>query len=141
MIKKTIKSVDFDGNERCEDYYFHISKNEIAKAQMSVDGGLITKLQRIVNSQSQPEIAKIFEEFIDMSYGIKSDDGKKFMKSPEILADFKATAAYDELYMEILSDTKKAVEFINGVWPAEMTEKLKNDPKYLELMAKVNDSN
>lgn len=137
MIKKTIASVDFNGVERKEDYYFNLTKTEISKAQMSVDGGLTTKLQRIVDAQNAPEIMKVFEEFIDMSYGIKSDDGKRFIKSPEILAEFKSTAAYDELFMELISSTKNAIEFIKGILPSDMSQKIDEDPNLKKRLEEV----
>ena len=40
MYKKTIKYVDFNGVEREEDFYFHMTKAEAIKAEMSEKGGL-----------------------------------------------------------------------------------------------------
>ena len=65
---------------------------------------------------------------------MKSDDGKYNRKSPELLADFKATQAYSELIMELLSDTDKAIAFINGIIPTKMRETAKTvDPNHPAL--------
>ena len=40
MLKKTITYTDYDGNERTEDFYFNISKAELAELEYSVKGGL-----------------------------------------------------------------------------------------------------
>lgn len=138
MIKKKIKYEDFDGVEREETFYFNISKSELSKAQLSVDGGLDTKLNRIVETQNVAEITKVYEEFIDLSYGEKSDDGKFFRKSPEILANFKATAAYDALFMELISNTKCAVEFIKGVLPTDISKAVMEDQNIQKLVDETN---
>lgn len=125
MLPKKIKSIDFDGNEREETYYFNITEAEMADMALSKDGGLEVYINRIVESKSVPELKELFKFFIDKSYGVKSDDGKYHRKSPELLADFKATQAYSELIMELLSDTQKAIDFINGIIPTKMREAAK----------------
>ena len=35
MLKKTITYVDYNGNERTEDYYFNLSKAEIMETRCS----------------------------------------------------------------------------------------------------------
>ena len=130
MIKKLVKYVDYNGNERSEDLYFHLSKAELTEMELSVEGGLSNYYQKIVNSQSVPELAKIFKELLLKSYGIKTDDGKGFIKldsngNPLSVA-FSQTAAYETLYMELIQDTDKAIAFFNGIIPADL--KANNKP-------------
>mgnify|MGYP001145356686 CR=1 FL=1 len=40
MLKETIKFTDFNGVERTEDHYFHLSKAEAMEMEMSTSGGL-----------------------------------------------------------------------------------------------------
>ena len=117
MFKTTMTFKDYDGNSRTEDFYFNLDVDELAKFQLSTSGGLDVYVNRILAAQDTPTIIKVFEEIIDISYGIKSDDGKYFRKSPEILADFKATKAYSQLYYKLGTDDKFAAEFINGILP------------------------
>lgn len=126
MLPKKIKSIDFDGNEREETYYFNITEAEMADMALSQEGGLDVYINRIIETKSIPELKDLFKFIIDKSYGIKSDDGRYHRKSPEILADFKATQAYSNLVMELLSDTDKAIAFINGVIPTKMREAAAN---------------
>ena len=51
MIKKTVTYTDFDGNERTEDFYFHLTEQELTEWELSVDGGLSGVLTRIINSR------------------------------------------------------------------------------------------
>lgn len=117
MLKKTITYIDFDDNERTEDFYFNISKAEAAEMEMSVDGGLTAMINRITSSQDNPKIFQLFKEFILKSYGQKSPDGKRFEKSEEISKAFSETGAYEVLFMEIATDPEKAADFFNGVIP------------------------
>lgn len=120
MFKKTIKYTDFDGNERKEDFYFNLTKAELLEMQLSIDGGLQGHLERIIKTQSQPELIKMFKEIIMRAYGEKSPDGKRFMKSDEIRQNFECTEAYSELFMELATDSDAAAEFINALLPNDL---------------------
>lgn len=117
MLKKTIKYTDFNGVERTEDFYFNLTKAELTEMQLEKDGGLDTKIRKIVESKNIPEIIKMFKEIVLKAYGIKSDDGKRFMKSDKIREEFASTNAYSELFMELASNAEKASAFVNGILP------------------------
>lgn len=117
MYKKRIKYVDFDGVEREEDFYFNLTKAELYKMELSVPGGLGSYLQQIIDSKKVPEIAKAFDKIILMSYGEKSADGRRFVKSKEISDEFSQTEAYSVLFTELITDADKAAEFVNGILP------------------------
>lgn len=129
MLTKKIKYVDFDGEEREEEACFHISKAELTQMRLSASGGMEKRLRRIIDTKDQPALIKQFAELLDMSYGVKSDDGRKFMKSPEILADFKATEAYSQVFMELLSSDEAASEFIKAVLPSDLVEEAEAEAK------------
>lgn len=122
MIKKTMTYVDFNGEERTEDFYFNLTKAEVLKMEMGVTGGLAEKIQRIVAAKDQPAIIAIFEDLIQRSYGVKTPDGRGFVKKQEDLDSFIATQAYSDLYMELATDDVKAAEFINGVVPPDLKQ-------------------
>ena len=131
MIKKTIKYSDYNGTERTEDFYFNLTKAEIMEMELSIKGGLAEMIKRVVDAQDAPEIIRIFKELIMKSYGVKSPDGKRFMKSPELLAEFVETEAFSELFMELATDADSASKFVNGVVPANMANQV--EAKALEL--------
>lgn len=117
MLKKTIKYTDYNGNAREETFYFNLTKAEIAEMQLSTSGGLDEYITRIIQEQDTKEIAKIFKELICKAYGKKSDDGRRFMKSEEILKEFTETEAFSELYIELAGDADAANAFFNGIIP------------------------
>lgn len=117
MLKKTITYTDYDGNERTEDFYFNISKAELAEMQMGTTGGMKKMLEKIVAEKDSKRIAEIFKDLIIRAYGEKSPDGKRFIKSQELSDAFTQTEAYSELYMELASDENAAGKFVNGILP------------------------
>ena len=122
MLKKTIKYTDFNDVEREEDFYFNLTKSELTEMQLSKDGGLQAWLEKIVKTDNRPELIKAFKSIILKAYGEKSADGKRFVKSEELSEEFEQSAAYDELFMELLSNEEKAAEFINGLIPKGMAK-------------------
>lgn len=123
MKAMRVTYVDFNGVERTETHYFNLSRSELVKMQAGTKGGYKEMMQRAIDAQDEQTLSKVFEELIDKSYGIKTPDGRGFKKSPEILADFKATGAYDELFIQLL-DADKAAEFFNGVIPADLAKEI-----------------
>lgn len=117
MIKKTITFTDYDGNERTEDYWFNISKAELVELENSVKGGLKKILEKAVQEKDGPKIMSIFKEIILKAYGVKSNDGRRFMKDPDITRDFIETEAYVNLFMELATDEKAGNAFMEGVLP------------------------
>ena len=117
MIKKTIKYVDYDGNDREEDFWFNLSKAEVAEMEASATGGLDKMINRIIAERDNRRIIDLFKDLILRSYGKKSDDGRRFIKNDELREDFKQTEAFSELFMELASDSDAAAEFVNGILP------------------------
>lgn len=127
MLKKNIKYIDYDGIERDEDFYFNLSKAELMEMQTSMEGGFKAYLEKIVKALNVKEIMKVMKEIILKAYGVKSEDGKRFIKSEELSIAFSQTEAYSNLYMELCTNADKAAEFVNGIMPAGLSEIQNND--------------
>lgn len=121
MLKKTMTYTDFNGESRTEDFYFNLSKAELMEMEMTVEGGLYDRLQRLIASKNIPEITAAFKEIILKSFGKKSEDGRRFMKSPEISREFMETNAYNDLFSTLAVDGTAAAEFIKGVIPQNIS--------------------
>lgn len=126
MLKKTITYVDYNGTERKEDFYFNLTKAEIMEMEMSTTGGLAESIQRIVSAQDAPAIIGVFKDLILKAYGVKSPDGKRFIKSKELREEFEQTEAYSQLFMELATDDKAAADFINNIIPADVKQAVAN---------------
>lgn len=122
MLKKTITYKDYNGVERTEDFMFNLTKAEILEMQLAKDGGMDAAIKKIVDAKDAPEIMKVFKELILKSYGVISDDGRRFIKSKEISDGFAQTEAFSMLYIELATDTDAAAAFVNGIVPAADTK-------------------
>ena len=118
MLKKVVTYVDYDGVERTETVYFNLSESEIVEMELGVDGGWRARMQRIIDSKDAPTLMREFKKLIMLSYGEKSDDGRRFIKSPEISEAFIQTEAYNKIFMELVTDSKAAADFANGIIPS-----------------------
>jgi len=108
---------DYNGVSRTEDFYFNLSKAELAEMELTQDGGLENYLNRIVNSRDTAAIVAVFKELLLKAYGVKSDDGKRFIKSKEISEAFSQTEAYSDLFINLATDSDAATAFVNGIVP------------------------
>lgn len=133
MLKKTITYTDFNDEEQTEDFYFHLSRADLAELSFEHPGGLKGYLEEIIKAEDAKQIVETFKTIIARSVGIRSEDGRHFKKSAEISNDFMQTAAYDEMFMELITDEKDAVlVFVKGILPATLVdaaEKAELEPK------------
>lgn len=125
MIKKTVTYTDFNGNERTESFYFHYSQAEILEMELSTDGGFAERIQRIIDAKDQPSLIRVIKKFVLDAYGVKSDDGKRFIKNDDVRAAFEECPAYSVIFMELVQDDVAAAEFVKGVVPADLAQSVK----------------
>lgn len=129
MLKKTITYTDYNGVERTEDFYFNLTKPELIEMELGTKGGFTEMVEKIVAAKDAPSIIRVFKDLIKKSYGVKSEDGKRMIKSDGLFDAFSQTEAYSKLYMELVFDTDAGAAFINGIIPddykAEAAKKAK----------------
>ena len=127
MLKKEIEYTDDNGVSRKETFYFNLSEAELTELQLTYPGGYGSYITKISEAKDQAEIVKLMKDLIRMSYGVKSEDGKRFMKSEEISQAFFETEAYNKLFMELATDDMQAANFVNGILPKALMDKLKEN--------------
>lgn len=137
MIKRTINYTDFDGNKKEEVAYFNMTRTELIAYSFDLPEDLTEELKdpskvnieevstRLFDKLGKSGIFEFVKNLVFKSYGIKSEDGRRFIKSKELSTEFTQTMAYDEFIMDLFSgDGSKASEFINGLIPADMANKI-----------------
>jgi hypothetical protein len=136
MLKKTIEFTDYNGNKRVEDHYFNLTDAEITEMELSTVGGLTQMLQGIIAAQDMPAIIKFVKQLILTSYGQKSADGRRFIKSKELSEEFSQTEAYAKLFMELATNEDATSAFVNGLISDDLrkaiADKEKKDLKVVE---------
>ena len=116
MFKKQITYTDFNGTERKEDFYFHMSVQEATRLQAKHNGQpLDVYAKNLAANQDIEEMVHFIEEITLMAYGKKSDDGKSFVKSPAIRTEFEYSQAYAELFEELMTVPETAEKFAKGI--------------------------
>lgn len=117
MLKKTMTYTDYDGMERTEDFYFNLTRAECLELEMGTAGGLEKMIKQIVSEKDTKRIIEMFKEIIMKAYGVKSPDGRRFIKTQEVRDAFAQTEAYSNLFVELATNADAAAEFINGIVP------------------------
>lgn len=123
MYKKTMTYPDYNGVEREETFYFNLTKAELLEMEMTTTGGMVETIQKIIKAKDTPSLIRIFKDVLLHSYGEKSLDGKRFIKSKELSEAFAQTEAYSQMFMELATNADAAVEFINGIIPNDVNNK------------------
>lgn len=134
MIKMNVSAETFDGDMVTETLWFHMNKVDLIDLQQSEPGGFTDTLQAFMSRKSEDwtmadkfKLFDFFRTMVDKAYGERSSDGKRFRKSPEILANFKDSIFYDEFVLSLLEDEEKSIKFFNGVMPKSLIEQAKKE--------------
>jgi hypothetical protein len=122
MLKKDVVYEDFNGEQQTETLWFHVSKSEMIQLNFEENLGSLAAMVK-ANKANEQDILKVFKKIVGLAYGVKSEDGRRFHKDAAQTADFLNSQAYDALFMDILTgDSGKALEFIFGMFPADLAE-------------------
>ena len=122
MLKKSITYKNYLEEEVTEDFYFNLNKAELVELEMSHEDGLSEALKRIIASKDGGEIIREFKNIIMKSYGVKSEDGRRFIKNQQVRDEFESTEAYSVLFIELVTNADAAAEFVNGVIPGDLNQ-------------------
>ena len=125
MITYTETYTDYAGNKRSEEFHFHYNQAELMEMELETEGGFSARVNRIVNANSHPELYRLMKQFILGAYGVKSEDGRRFMKSAEISRSFEESPVYETLMMRVTTGpnaAEEAAKFINGITPETMSK-------------------
>jgi hypothetical protein len=125
--------IDFNGVERTEDFYFNLSKAEIADMELSTTGGIKDMVNKILEAKDQAKLVSLFKDLIRMAYGVKSEDGRNFIKNDKVREDYFSTNAYSDLYMELATNDQFASQFFEAILPVTATDSEPNTDNTKEL--------
>ena len=115
MYKKLIKFEDYNGQKREMTAYFNLSKAELMEMELSTQAGVDEMIRVLIATKDNAKIMQTYKDLILKSYGIKSEDGTRFIKSEKLREEFEQSAAYSEFFMELLSNSEEQNRFINQV--------------------------
>lgn len=115
MLKETLTYTDFNGTERTEDFFFHITEKEGYTINAKFGGDLETYVNNLNSDQDTERMIEFIDFMLLTSYGRKSADGRRFEKSEQIKMEFEQSRAYSDLFMKFLTNTEFASRFGAGL--------------------------
>ena len=124
MFKKTITFENFNGEQVTQDFYFHMSKAELL--EMAADGNvMMERIKRIIAANDGKAILREFRVLIMTSCGLRTEDGSRFIKTPEAQSTLMDSPAFDELLMELCTNADAGADFVRQLIPEKMQKEMK----------------
>ena len=128
MQKITVTYENFDGENITEDLYFHLSIKELQEME-NWQPSLTERIAQLTKTEDGKSAFNLMRDIIEVAYGERSSDGKRFLKSPEIRNNFTEGLAYDEVIIKFLDGTTDLGKFIEGLLPKKVFELAKKNSK------------
>ena len=147
MLSKTITYTDFNGRTRTETFEFHLYQHERVKWASDKDGLLRYKkdlsdadlegiqkaaitdeaeaermLNVLLNDGTIFTIVNVIEDLVRRSYGQRSEDGRRFVKSKEMTEEFMQTEAYSVLFEELTTNPDAGSAFMHALMAKNETQ-------------------
>lgn len=119
MITEKVSYTDYNGNKRVETCMFNLTKAELYKLDQEYPGGMVAVAEKAMEEQDTKAMLNMFSDVIARSYGVKSEDGSRFVKDQKKTDEFLSSEAYSELLVSVLSDAEKARKFTVGLMNAD----------------------
>ena len=142
MLKQTITYTDFNDESCTEVLHFNLTKTELADNLYLQDDLLAMQknfagLKREFTTAEIRQVIDLVKTFMRLSYGIRSEDGKRFVKTPELWTEFTQTAAYDSFLFSLFDKPEKAMEFMIGIFPKDLRDEAMKSSELNELLGKM----
>lgn len=127
MINKTVKYINFDGEEIIKNCYFNLTEAEITEMEFGGEGNtsFTYMLRKMTNEKDMSAIVPFIKKIMLASYGQRTADGD-FIKNQHLRDVFASSEAYSKIFMELCSNVQNLAAFINGIVPTTYAEQSKN---------------
>lgn len=135
MLKKTIKYLDLEGNTVEDDFYFHLSINDLLAWSEETGEGLLAELNLAASSDHAPTILSVFRKVLARSVGRRSVDGRAFVRDADTTSAFINSDAYASMLFDMIKNVDSASEFVNAVIPKNLRDRLADMGSTAQLTA------
>ena len=124
MYRKPITYTNYNDVVVTKNFYFNLTKAEIATRELTSDGSFSEMLAAIANSNKGSEVYPEFERILKWAYGVKSADGESFIKNDAVWEAFQQSPAYSVLIMELITNGDEAAKFVAALMPADISARV-----------------
>ena len=116
MLKKHVKYQGFDGEIIEEDLYFNLTRMDAIELSARYESkDLAAYMDEIVKNKDIVSLYRVLKDIVLLAYGVKSEDGKRFIKNETVKNDFEESLAFAQL-IEDFHETESALsEFVTGI--------------------------
>ena len=116
MLKKHVKYQGFDGEIIEEDLYFNLTRMDaIELSALYESKDLAAYMDEIVKNKDIASLYRVLKDIVLLAYGVKSEDGNRFIKNDVVKKEFEESLAFAQL-IEDLHETDSALsEFVTGI--------------------------
>lgn len=117
MLKQKVQYEDFDGATQVETLYFNLNRMELIDLQSRYGKeDMAAYINKLVEDKDIEKVYEILNDIVLSAYGLRSEDGKRFIKNETIRGEFKQSLAYEALIEDFHDETRKVLEsFIVGI--------------------------
>lgn len=135
MLKKVIEYKDFDGNKTSGTFYFNLTEAELTKFKLELGEDIGKRIKVMMAKNNAKGVIDLFDRLLELSYLVRVGEG--ISKHPSHFEQFVSTDAYSVIFMELIGDPSKTNEFIRGILPTELAEKMPVSMTLDEALEKI----
>lgn len=116
MLKQRVKYEGFDGELIEEDLYFNLTRMDLIELNDRYESkDMAAYIDKIVKEKNIKKLYKVLKDIVLMAYGVKSEDGKRFIKNQTVKDEFAESLAFAQL-IEDFHETDTAMSaFVTGI--------------------------
>lgn len=124
MLHKKVTYTNYNGEVVNEDVYFNLTSMELVKMEAKYEMSISDKIKEVVDANDFQGIIALFEDLLLTAYGVKSEDGRRFVKDKQATKEFEDSIAYAEIFEQIILNPDAAKEL--GEEIAYVSQETKN---------------
>ena len=110
MLHKKVTYTNYNGEVVNEDVYFNLTSMELVKMEAKYEISIPDKIKEVVETNDYKGIIALFEDLLLTAYGVKSEDGRRFIKDEQATKEFGDSIAYAEIFEQIILNPEAAKE-------------------------------
>lgn len=127
MLHKKVTYTNYNGEVVNEDVYFNLTSMELVKMEAKYEKPIVDKIKEVTEANDYKGIIALFEDLLLTAYGVKSEDGRRFIKDKQATKEFEDSIAYAEIFEQVILNPDAAKEL--GEEIAYVSQETKNQLK------------
>lgn len=116
MLKQTVKYESFDGELITEELYFNLTRMDLLELNDRYDGDdLAVYIEKIQEEKNVKALYTVLKDIVLMAYGVKSEDGKRFIRNDQVRKEFEESLAFAQLIEDFHETDHAMSDFVTGI--------------------------